>query len=63
MNPYHSWLIRMRKWCEHEGCLTKLERATTVVNRNGKDLVMCDWHSRTYRPIESGLKLRAELER
>lgn len=59
-NPFHSFLLRHRRYCEHRGCLMKLTPATRVVNRNGKDFVYCDWHGKGQ--IEQGLRLKAELE-
>ncbi len=59
-NPYHAWLIRQRRYCEHRGCDMKLTKATEVVNRNGKDFVYCDWHA--MGQIEAGLKLRHQIE-
>lgn len=50
MTPFHRWLVRQRKFCEHPGCIMKLEAATKVVNRNGKDFVYCDFHSYTPKP-------------
>lgn len=60
MNPYHKFIIKQRIYCEHEGCRMKLERATKVVKRHGKEIVVCDWHS--YQPIELGLRRRGKLE-
>lgn len=59
-NPFHRWLISQRKWCEHEGCRMKLERAVKVIKRHGHEIVVCRWHS--YGPIEQGLRERGTLE-
>lgn len=53
-NPYHSWLIRRKVYCEHGYCM---EKGIRVVNVNGKDKVMCDFHR--MGPIERGLAHRA----
>jgi hypothetical protein len=50
MTAYHKWLVKQRRYCEHRGCLDKLSPAVSVVNVNGKDLVMCDWHARIKPP-------------
>jgi hypothetical protein len=42
MTAYHSWLIRQRRWCER---CSDLNKATTVVNVNGRDEVMCQNHA------------------
>lgn len=60
MNPFHAWLIRQRRYCEHPACFDKLSRAVKVVRRNGRDIVVCKWHS--YGPIEQGLRTRGRLE-
>lgn len=62
MNPYHKFIIKNRIYCQHEGCRMKLERATKVVKRHGKEIVVCDFHGYTPRPIEEGLKRRWKLE-
>ena len=45
-NLYHQFLIRHRIYCEHFGCLDTLNKASTVINLNGRDLVVCDEHNK-----------------
>jgi hypothetical protein len=43
---FHAWLIRQRVYCEHNALHTLcVDRATTVRNFNGKDIVFCDIHA------------------
>ena len=47
MNSYHKFLIKNRIYCEY-GHGGHLERGTEVIKIDGRDTVVCSFHS--YKP-------------